>query len=404
MSPGGVCAFKPRSAHARVLRRVLRSAACAVLVLIPAGCSSTVKPIFEEYKPAIVWPAPPAPPRVRYVGQLRSSDDLKPRTDFFQAIGRLFVGRDKPEVLYGPRSVLRSHDGNRIWIADPGGRCLHKFDLQDREYDRITELDNSHLLSPVGLTVGPPGSMYLCDSEDIAIHLLSDSTGGLIDSMRLPEDIGRPVAAAYNESRDELYVVDVTAHDIKVLSRSGNLLRIIGRRGNAPGEFNFPCDIVDGGEMIWVADTGNHRIQGLTHMGEPVVSFGQAGDAPGDLAMPKGVRVDSEGHVYVIDARFENVQIFDAKGRLLLAFGGEGIGPGEFWLPSGLFIDVDDRIWVCDSYNRRVQVFDYVRIADTPDAGEEHTLDAIGEESRQLQGDAGESASSPAVNPTEEAP
>jgi DNA-binding beta-propeller fold protein YncE len=80
---------------------------------------------------------------------------------------------------------------------------------------------------------------------------------------------------------------------------------------------------------------------------------------PGYFAQPKGVAIDSEGHLYVVDGQFETVQIFDDQGQLLMDFGEEGNRPAEFWLPAGIFIDPADRIWIADSYNRRVQVFDY---------------------------------------------
>ena len=70
--------------------------------------------------------------------------------------------------------------------------------------------------------------------------------------------------------------------------------------------------------------------------------------------------MNSEGHVYVVDAAFSNVQIFDDGGELLLFVGRIGAAPGEFWLPAGLHIDGRDRIYVVDQYNRRVQVFDYL--------------------------------------------
>jgi DNA-binding beta-propeller fold protein YncE len=235
------------------------------------------------------------------------------------------------------------------------------FDLVNREYRRIDHFGDSRMLSPVGLCLGPGESVYVVDSQSVAIFRVSGVTGEVVETLRLTADILRPVAIAFDEASAELYVVDALAHDVKVLGTDGSLARIIGQRGNGVGEFNFPCDVLVDNEMIWVVDAGNHRVQGLTAEGSPVVAFGQAGDAPGDLALPKGVAVDSAGHVYVVDARFENVQVFDREGHLLLDFGDEGTGPGEFWLPGGLFIDTNDRIWVCDSYNRRIQVFDYLR-------------------------------------------
>jgi sugar lactone lactonase YvrE len=87
--------------------------------------------------------------------------------------------------------------------------------------------------------------------------------------------------------------------------------------------------------------------------------IGSKGDLPGYFAQPKGLAVDTEDHLYVIDSQFEAVQMFDAEGKLLMDFGEEGRSPGQFWLPTGVFIDPNNRIWIADSYNQRIQVFDY---------------------------------------------
>ncbi len=339
-------------------------AACSLSFFLgDVGCTQ-LKPVFEEHDPPIVWPAPPARPRIRYVGALRSSGDLKARRSFFQSVGDLFVGSEPVEPIRGPRSVVCMPDGARVWIADPGGRCLHFLDLEKREYKKLVQLAGNYLRYPASVCLGPEDSIYVCDSERVAIDRLDASTGSVLESLRLPEDVVRPIAMCFDERAGELYVVDVDAHDIKVLGPHGGLRRILGRRGTKPGEFNFPCGITCDGELLWITDAGNHRVQGVNTAGVPVASFGQAGDAPGDLALPKGIAVDTDGHLYVTDGRFENVQVFDASGRLLLVFGDEGTGPGEFWLPGGIFIDSRNRVWICDTYNGRVQVFDYLGVKD----------------------------------------
>ncbi len=340
-----------------------RLIALVVSMLVAAGCHRPLRPIFDEPTPPVTWPADPARARIRYVGQLTSSADVKPARKPFQGVVDFFVGAKTPEQLYGPRSVVTTGGGSRVWIADPGGRCLHLFDLQDRSYKKIVRAGNERFLSPSDLCAGPEETIFICDSESIAIHQLSGRTGELRRSLRLTDDVKRPVALHYDANRKELFIVDVAAHNIKVLSLDGRLIRIVGRRGNRIGEFNYPCDIADDGTVIWIADTGNQRVCGLTHSGDPVVTFGEAGDAPGRMALPKGIATDSDGNVYVVDARFENVQVFDRTGNLLLVIGEEGIGPGQFWLPGGIFIDPNDRIWICDTYNRRVQAFE--RIKDT---------------------------------------
>jgi len=341
--------------------RVGVCALCAGALPALVACRTTPRPIFEEVLPAIVWPPAPQPARIRYVGELRTSGDLKPVRRPLDGIGQLFLGKRAPAPLYGPRAVVCTKDGHRVWVADPGGRCMHLFNLDRRTYLRVDRVGGNPLLSPVGVCTGPPGSIYVCDSEQSAVYRLGDQNGELLDVLRIPEELQRPAAIHYDEKAEELFVVDVTAHDVKILSPAGGLLRVVGRRGGAPGEFNFPSAIAGDGEKVWIADSGNHRVQAISRSGEPLVSFGQAGDAPGDLALPKSVALDPDGHVFVVDGRFENIQIFQPDGRLLLFFGEEGTGPGQFWLPGGIFIEPTGRIWVCDLYNRRLQVFQYVR-------------------------------------------
>ncbi len=341
--------------------------AVVTLMTSVAGCHRPLRPVFEQTSPPITWPSDPTKARFRYVGCLKSSADLKPHGKPLQGLVDLFVGRKPAQSLYGPRSLIVTGGGERLWVADPGGRCVHIFDLESRSYRRIIDAGRERLLSPSGLCTASDRAVFVCDSEASAIHEYDDDSGVWRRSLRLTDDIKRPVAVRYNADRQELFVVDVAAHDIKVLSREGRLIRVIGRRGSKPGEFNFPCDIADDGTLIWVADTCNQRIQGLTYLGEPVVTFGEAGDAPGKMALPKGVAVDSQGNVYVVDARFENVQIFDRMGNLLLVIGKEGIGFGQFSLPSGIFIDISDRVWICDTYNKRIQVLNPIRGATAGD-------------------------------------
>ena len=105
----------------------------------------------------------------------------------------------------------------------------------------------------------------------------------------------------------------------------------------------------------------NFRIQVFDLDGMFRSNFGKLGDGTGDFSKPKGIAVDSEGHIYVVDAEFDVVQIFDKQGKLLLIFGGSGTQEGQFFLPAGIFIDEKDKIYVCDSYNSRVQIFQYIK-------------------------------------------
>jgi DNA-binding beta-propeller fold protein YncE len=96
---------------------------------------------------------------------------------------------------------------------------------------------------------------------------------------------------------------------------------------------------------------------------------GRLGDMPGSFARPKGVAVDSEGHLYAVDAAFNNLQVFDGEGRLLLAFGSMGRSHGQLWLPLGVHIDRHDRVYVADRFNKRVQIYEFLSDADRAAGG-----------------------------------
>ena len=105
----------------------------------------------------------------------------------------------------------------------------------------------------------------------------------------------------------------------------------------------------------------NIRVQIIDKQGKFVGKFGRRGNAAGDLANPRGIALDSEGHIYLTDTLFNSVQIFDKSGQALLVFGRQGMNSGEFSLPAGISISRDDKIYIADSYNMRVQVFKYIK-------------------------------------------
>ena len=64
-------------------------------------------------------------------------------------------------------------------------------------------------------------------------------------------------------------------------------------------------------------DSMNFRVQIFDAEGKFIKKFGEVGTGYGQFSKPKGIAVDSEGHIYVVDSAFNNIQIFDAEGKLL---------------------------------------------------------------------------------------
>jgi sugar lactone lactonase YvrE len=103
----------------------------------------------------------------------------------------------------------------------------------------------------------------------------------------------------------------------------------------------------------------NFRVQVFDRSGTFQYAIGTIGDSLGSIFRPKGVGVDSEGDLDLVEGLWAKVQVFNPQGQLLYYFGSQGTHAGEFQLPEGLYIDHEDRVFVVDSFNRRVQVFHY---------------------------------------------
>ncbi len=321
------------------------------------GCAKPPGVLFPAVKPEIVWPGPPERPRIRLIGTISDSRDLKAGVSGREVFMAAVRGPRPPITFTSPQGVAFEPPG-RLAVADSGGGAVHVIDLERRAHEVVFGFENERFGAPVGVA-WVDGRLYVSDAERDEI-IVMDGTGRWVKRFGRGV-LDRPVGIAYAEATGRLYVVNGNRHEVVVFDLNGDVVATIGRRGLEPGTFNWPSYLCVRGDRLFVVDSGNCRVQVFDLNGTLLTTIGQRGNAAGDLALPKGVAVDSAGHVYVVDARFENVQIFDEQGRLLLAFGEEGTKPGQFWLPAGITIDASDRVWIADGGNRRIQVFEYLR-------------------------------------------
>ena len=89
-----------------------------------------------------------------------------------------------------------------------------------------------------------------------------------------------------------------------------------------------------------------------------VASFGVQGTGNGQLNDPKGLAVDGQGQVYVVDTRNHRVQVFGADGQFLRGWGSQGNAAGQFQEPWGITVDTAGNVYVADTWNHRIQKFD----------------------------------------------
>ena len=180
-------------------------------------------------------------------------------------------------------------------------------------------------------------------------------------------------------------------------------VRVIGSRGNEPGQFVKPRSVaVDRVDNVYVCDMtgrvqkfdpdGNYLLQwqmpeiergrpkgmALDHEGNIVVvephysrinhftpegklvsQWGVHGREKGQLSFPRAVAIGPDGAAYVSEFQIvERLQKF-ALGResVQVEIRGAGHGPSEFNRAEGLSLDATGKLYVADSCNHRVQVF-----------------------------------------------
>lgn len=338
--------------------------ACPLIALGLAGCAPNASDRFPSIGVTRVWPEPPEPARIRYIGTITGEASLGRRATGLRAVRELLTGPDPQVAFTTPLAV--AVDGEHVWVADPGhrgGPAVFALDLSARTITTITQVTGGALQWPIDVDVRA-GKLAIADAKRGAVFVV-DAASGQPRAAVGQGVLTRPASVAWADGGRQLWVLDAGGHRIVVFDERGQMQYELGGRGDQPGLLNFPAGmcVVEPGPRVLVADAMNFRAQVLDAAGQPLLAFGRKGDAAGDFSLPRDIACDSAGHIYVLDNQFENVQIFDPQGRLLLAFGEEGAGPGQFSLPAGITIDARDRIWIADTYNRRVQVFEYLPAA-----------------------------------------
>jgi DNA-binding beta-propeller fold protein YncE len=347
---------------------VLGCLVAAALVL--GGCASSGPPARLHYGlldapegKRIMWPPEPEIPRYQFAGQLtgdenfvRDRDDSGVRNFLAWVVG--LFDEDRPNVLQRPQAVVGDEAG-RTYVTDVSRAAVFVFDEPAGEL-KVWEFATGlrPFIAPIGVALASDGGVWVADAE-LGFVARLDHDGNTLAPLGAGI-LKRPTGLARDAASGELYVSDTYAHDIKVFAPDGRLLRTLGQRGSAPGEFNFPTHLAIAGGRLYVTDTLNNRIQVFPLAGGAPQIIGQRGLYYGNLVRPKGVAVDSEHNVYIVESYYDNLLIFNEAGEFLMPIGGVGQGTGKFYLPSGVWVDSFDRVFVADTFNGRVTLFQYL--------------------------------------------
>lgn len=305
----------------------------ALMLLATSGCASPG----GSSESARMWP--PDSPRVRL------SAVVTVRSGRVERWLRTLTGGERQTLLQRPYGV--AWDGDDLLVTDPDAGRVLRIALGGR----VLAKGRQPMTSPIGVAKCDRG-IVVTDSATGDVLLL-DRALRIRD--RLATALRRPTGVAC--AGGEIFVAETAAHRVRVLSDGGET-RSLGRRGAAPGEFNYPTSLAVDGDGLWVGDSMNFRVQRIeTTTGAPLDSFGRLGDAPGEMPRVKGLAMDAGGRLWVADAHLDGISMYRRDGTYLMTIGLRGDEPGAFSFPAGIAAGPRGDVAVVDSFNRRIQIF-----------------------------------------------
>jgi DNA-binding beta-propeller fold protein YncE len=337
----------------------LRIAAAILLLISSASAIKQSKTPKDKPWPELLLEAGR---KLTYQQTLTSERDVRGKQGIWSKLAGIVAGAPEFREMVRPYGIAVDSHG-RVIVTDPAISAVHIFDLAEHKYKLIDRWDKSKdpMIAPQGVAVDEKDNIYVTDSETGRVFVFDPQgkTRKVFGSAKNGEGFfKRATGIAVDRETHRVYVTDTLADRVFILDAEGRVLRSFGRHGGERGEFNSPIEVQVKNGIVVVVDAMNFRVQLFDRDGNFEAQIGTAGDPAGGIYRPRGIGIDSENHIYVVDSEMGFVQVFDRKGRLLYRFG-NGTNFGQFLLPAGLFIDRNDRVYLVDSYNRRVQVFQY---------------------------------------------
>jgi hypothetical protein len=303
----------------------------AGLILLGSACSHQMNRT-ALHKPSVIYPAPPDSARIQFLTTFSSSENTGGKQT---GLSRFIFGQSPAKEIKKPYGIT-VHNG-KIYICDTGLGLIEVIDLEKNTFAYFDPQGTGKLRFPINCFVDDEGKLYVADGVRLQV-VVYDDNGNYLDALG-EKDKFKPTDVFV--SSDKIWVSNIKNNKVNVYSKETRklLYSFPGTEQGQPGFLYSPANLYVTSDKVYVSDIGDFKVKVYTHDGEFLSSVGGNGSNPGQFVRPKGIAVDHEGDLYVVDASFENAQIFDKEGHVLLYFGGPYKGPGDMWLPAKITLD-----------------------------------------------------------------
>ena len=177
----------------------------------------------------------------------------------------------------------------------------------------------------------------------------------VLDSLTKFTDKIIPVPGVCDTATDDshIYATDMSQCRVVKMDLNGKVIKSTGRKGDGPGEFNFPNGIrlSKANDILYVSDSFNCRLQVFDNdlNFERVIQCKNNG-AVSDLDF------DDAGNLYLVIQNQHCIQVLTPQGQHIRNIGRPGSGQGELDNPVAPAVH-RNMIYVTESINKRISVF-----------------------------------------------
>lgn len=182
---------------------------------------------------------------------------------------------------------------------------------------------------------------------------------------RYVKHIYYPTSIYFDSSYYHYWIVGYGSNNVVVINRNGFKKFILERAGNTL--FNGPYDVVISPDRhVYISDSNNHQIHKYKIVNSNLkfkylYSIGEKKNLSyPKFKNPKGLAIDVNGFLYVVDSGNNQIQKLDMNGNLIFTFGGKNsIIKSKYPLkyPSDILI-CDSYIYISDTGNNQIKVYD----------------------------------------------
>jgi DNA-binding beta-propeller fold protein YncE len=177
---------------------------------------------------------------------------------------------------------------------------------------------------PNGDLIGPWGDVKFSQGKVTSVPK-EDRTAAMSGYQAIYGPSGCSNCGAHEIRTDpagNIWVVDAPAQVIYKLNPQGHTLMTLGTKGKAgmsAAAFYLPTDVAfaPNGDIVVSDGYGNARIVRFSADGKFLSQFGQRGNGPGQFQLPHNVVIDATGRIYVADRDNQRVEVFDSNGKYL---------------------------------------------------------------------------------------